>query len=1188
VELLHGAGVEGADRQFREARSRDPLLLLGRALVLARRGAPEARARAWLDLVAACPSGARSDLCPVARPLALGRLLSLDVGPRDPGSSRLLAPMVRRGAPLTRHLALRVLVRLARREGDEAAVRRLAEERGCPPAWWVSGPFHRNATVDLHRKVHHDGSARKVPAFGGRLQLGSRRKWGGVYWATTDVELRARQRVLLTVESGGPWQLLVDGHRAWTHGADPDRAARLATVALTLPRGRHELGLKVGSVTGYEEVQVALAPTTGSRPGFSLPAAPPGPTHRAGRDNSGWHAAGLGCGDVDAPRLAPWYAPLRRFLAGELAVRCGDLDRAYEELAVARGWAPTFVAPRSLLAEVLLADPAQPSTAAEDEAGRLWKQILREDALDAAAIYRLGDLTLRQGRPDAALKLFELGRSAWPGDARWHAGVQRVSRERSHAALEERALERAVRLAPWRCDLLDQLAGVKRHRKDVQARLALTRLAGRCDRSSAIYARFLRGAGRLSEAAREYRRVLRLRGDANHLRRDLADVLSLLGRSREAEQELRALVRASPGSVDDHVALADVLAASGRLPLAVRTLRQAVHGMPWQRELRRALERLTGRSVMERHRVDGREVIAAYLGSRAKMRAAPAAVVQDRLVTRFFEDGAALSLTHNIVQVLTKKGIERWGEAEIPEDAEILTLRTVKQDGTTREPEDVVGKRTVSLPDLARGDFVEMEYLEARPPPRAHDGLQGPRFFFASFEVPLWRSEYVVLAPAGMPVGADARGGAPAARRTRIGGLVAHRWVATRVARVVAEPASVPAEEFMPSVRVLGPASWGRLRDHYREQVLLAARGSWLTRQAARHITRGLKTRRARARALYSWVLAEIEADGPALAPASAAVARGRGSRFTALLALLRHAGVPSELWLARPLTAAGGRSRGAPEADGFKRPLVRCVLEDQAVFLEPRSRHVPFGYVSPALRGALALRLAAGDPLGRVGRGVGGTFEGRRLDLRVAVRPDGSGRCSAVERLGGLWAQRWREALDGIDRGRLREVFEQRFLGVNFPGASLSKLRIEKADRPGRPLELRYSFRLPNLCREEGGRLRCTAGFLAPALQRRYVKLARRRHPLLVGLHPPTVVELTVSPPRGYRLVDAPPRVALSGAHGSLSRGAARRLADGGVRQRHELRVVQHRVPPESFPGFAGFARQVDRALDDELVLAR
>ena len=50
-------------------------------------------------------------------------------------------------------------------------------------------------------------------------------------------------------------------------------------------------------------------------------------------------------------------------------------------------------------------------------------------------------------------------------------------------------------------------------------------------------------------------------------------------------------------------------------------------------------------------------------------------------------------LTHNIVRVQTKDGIDKWGEVTVPEGADVLLLRTVKADGSTREPEEVAEKR---------------------------------------------------------------------------------------------------------------------------------------------------------------------------------------------------------------------------------------------------------------------------------------------------------------------------------------------------------------------------------------------------------------------------------------------------------------------------------------------------------------
>ena len=86
--------------------------------------------------------------------------------------------------------------------------------------------------------------------------------------------------------------------------------------------------------------------------------------------------------------------------------------------------------------------------------------------------------------------------------------------------------------------------------------------------------------------------------------------------------------------------------------------------------------------------------------------------ILDRTVMRVFPTGARLTLTHNIIRVQNKDGIDKWGEVAIPESADVLLLRNVKADGTTRDPEEIAEKQSVSVPDLEPGDFVEFEYVE--------------------------------------------------------------------------------------------------------------------------------------------------------------------------------------------------------------------------------------------------------------------------------------------------------------------------------------------------------------------------------------------------------------------------------------------------------------------------------------------
>ncbi len=376
-------------------------------------------------------------------------------------------------------------------------------------------------------------------------------------------------------------------------------------------------------------------------------------------------------------------------------------------------------------------------------------------------------------------------------------------------------------------------------------------------------------------------------------------------------------------------------------------------------------------------------------------------------------------------------------------------------------------------------------------------------------------------------------------------------------------------------MRIAAGASWERVRDAIADRATRLLRSAWPVRELKRRVlAKALGGSRAKAEALYAAVLTKIAGQGPPLASAARAVASRSGSRYTALVALLREAGIAAELWLVKPRTADQSPSQ-IPHHAGFGAPLVYCPLEDGAVFLDPRDPAVPFGYISVELRGAPALRLARGQPaLDWVPPNPAGSGDRRQVRARVKLETDGSASVDVEEELTGSVAVVLRATMRKATPQQLRKLFESAALSFYFPGAVLERLETANAREPGRPLRLSYTFRTGSLARVEPRALRVRIGFFAPHLSQIYLGLARRERAFQLAHHTPTTIDLSLEPPPGFRAT-APPPVQLRGEFGSLTRSAA--ALGSRLQIRSALDVSFRRVAPADYAAFARFARAVD-----------
>ncbi len=1017
-ELLRGGELLS---QVETKNPRDLRTLLGLGLIAQERGEHRRAQDLWLRLLSAYVERAKAPSSPTADPtvpgepwaaamaeLATHRLLVLGADGGGAGAEAALRQRVatlwseRRKLPLeAQQLLAALLGQLLRLSGAEAEARRIDVERGCPAVLHISPLTGHLPALDLLTPSPADDPARdpgrksyeRKSGYGCSVTLDGAPGRPGVMSIVTWAELRGPGPHPLSIESGGaPFALYVDGHLSHIE-QNPLRRRHLWLAA---PSGWHALSLKVG-VASRAQVQLSL-------PGASLfggslgdvPVLPPGATHVARRRPLSEVEAGS----------SSWEAILRALLQAQQAHITGDfepgLDAVERVLPVAAQFSPLLL----LKAALLLDDRSRPERLMRDQTRGLLEQALAKDPSLLRARLSLATLLLQDDHADQAQEMLDATPGGMSAARQKSYQVQllyyRVLKARQWQVEAERALDDAVRLAPSGCPVLEALIDLRRERGDVAGVLDAARRLSACNPYSDRLAEELYDAGQLNESLAEYERLLALEPENDDAQAAMARLLQARRGPGDRERALRlrqALVSRSPRNISHRIELANLQIELGTKEAAAATLRVGTTLQPESAELQRALLALGEPGLMDAYRIDGQKVIAEFMKSSAAetFGGEPAVILLDRTVVRVLPNAARLTLTHNIIRVLTKDGLGKFGEVHIPDGAEVLVLRTIKTDGSTREPESIPEKDTISAPDLEVGDFVEFEYIDRAAPiagfPRA---FLAERFYFASNDAPLDRSEYLLAVPPDLPLQIDVRGpvkpggdgsirDVPVARETMQDGLKLHTWQRQHVPRLRPEPPLSDAviDEWMPSVRVGGGLSFAHYVNFLRERrVRTLFIGRDVRGQALALAGPALRSAEVeasptpsggepllqmvrRALVLDAWVrksIREGSSGGSLDEPATSILARREGRRDTLLLALLQASGIPAELWLVRPKNAP--QLEGPlPDLTSYTEPLIavapgRGPGGQPLLLLEPSARHTPSGYVRPMLRGARALRL--------------------------------------------------------------------------------------------------------------------------------------------------------------------------------------------------------------------------------------
>ena len=1136
--------------------------------------------------------------------VAVSRGLSLAVSSKDPLASQLaeflihalsglegavanyrsrVSELLEQVAPglagPARHVAYDLRARMRQAAGEPDEVQRLAVEAGCVTQMLGTeafGPrallsFDADLGVDIAKPLRDSYDlgpgrgvqrTRSLVSHGCTMHLGGGPLTdGGTRFIQFSIETHGAGRVMIRLDTPNNVEMFIDGSRVLRLDRRHHSLPRVQFVPLELAAGRHLVTAKVASRHPSPVLAIAVTPW------------------------SARYASAVALPDAKGD-------PFLSFVRGAIEVLRGDVVAARTTLAPANVSVDASPYLRMQQAAVTFADTLLPEDVRADDARLILSRALKRDTELWSPALQIAALSAANGRVVEALEAMRELAERFPKVPAIGLRIAALLREKGWDDAADVEVARIRRLVPDACDPMQAELNALLDRQREAAAEPLVDALMACDATqNARYSQLLRRR-EWDLAKKELQRLEKL--SSPQLRYPY--LISALDLARQQGDEsarlslieaLRSIYPRSEAAVIEEL---DAQLSQGHADAALAALNQALHAEPAaQIELQRLVPVLGGTHVLSDYRQDGLAKIAAFEQS-GHTYEGPQVLVFDYMAVRIFDDGSSLEVVHSIQKAQSDEAIDTLAEVNVPDGARVLTLRVVKQDGAILEPDAIAGKDTVSMPSVAQGDYVELEYMRAVPPPEGFPGgYLGERFYFTSYEVPFDHSEIVFVSSTQLPLRVDPRGPAPTMQVRQKGDLMERRFVVEGSQALRAEPGSVAAREFVPSIRVGYNATWNGLVDSLRE--ILVDRNVvdpdvvTLVQELVGDTPK--KNMRLRAQRLYDYVLEEVENNDDIFSQAAVMLRAHAGNRARVLHYLLGIAGIPSDLVLVRSAAADQTKSSMA-DTDTYEHLLVRVGSGQEAdsLMLFTAETYAPFGYVPSLLRGQDALVLNKGATKIQLKPAEVGD-ELRSIEANAVLAADGSAKLAVEERIVGAAAVAWRRELESIPPVELKRRFEQEYVSRLLPGSRLIKLQITGREREDAVFAMHYEVTIDSFARP-AARGWTVPPLFSSELSANYAGLSQRTTTLFTGATVETDVRMKITFPQGAKRPAPLPRVALRGSAG-VSRYTQEAAYEGDqLVVRRVLRLPAQRVQPRGYPAFVDFCRKVDAAEDMQLTYGR
>ncbi|MBS2028670.1 MAG: hypothetical protein JST54_12280 [Deltaproteobacteria bacterium] len=1092
-----------------------------------------------------------------------------------------------------------VVARAAELRGDASWAARFAEA-GAVGEYAVAGPLgalhvldfakvfppeQKDALDERYATPVGEVHTRTIRYPTGDVRLTGEPERGDIFYFVSDFSAQGGDYVVETV-GAAPHMLWVDGQKLITRQPESlEGLQHAASVPLT--PGAHRLMLKLSRSDGGQ-VSVYVLRADGGAEDFKFHAAsgpPPG-------------AAPVVADDGTKPMPVT-----TRELFGELAPEVGKLTATY--LSARDGLTRDIEGSKTLLAGVdpypatapmlelraqaTLSDHSLPDRTAKGRAGRDLEAATQQDGTDAAAwLLRAGQARDAEQFDDAKVAMSKADAAA-PRSAMVSLNLGRLALARGLDALADQEAKRSIERFPGYCDGVELRYDLARRREAVAESDALIKELVACPDGLERQAELARARGDLAMAEKvELQRAERAPASWRTAS-ELAQVYVSARRYPEAEKVIREQFPIWPRNADLHKQLADILTLQGNATGALDQKRAALALDGADLMLRRQLALAEGHDLLDNFAVDSKQVIADFEKAPKPegLASAASAYVLDLAGVKVLPDGTQLERIHTIAQVIDQRGIPQLAEQHLPQGAVILRLATIKKDGRVLEPEALGDKEGVSLPDVQVGDYVDIEYLGATPPRSpAEPGWSSVPFYFRIAESPLFFSTYTVEAPAEGGVQVDAHNmDAPTPKKEGDHFVVHHE--AHQVPLFIPEPNSPGGNEYLPFMQAGTGASAIDALWPFADSIVGRDAPTLEVAQFAHAAAKDAVGIEA-VRALFTAVSDKIKGEANDINDRAAlTLARERGSRLWLLKGALKALGISSRIALVRPL-AADPSTYLFPNTDLYTYPVLKVDLPDQpSLWLDPSVRYGPFGTLPDQVAGdrEAVILPEPGEVLQLVKTPPAPPDAPKQVKLHLTLDAQGNVVGEGSEVYAGYEAAYLRQALERFDELQRKQAVEVA-LSRSFRGAALETLTVDTQQACGAPLTLNYKFTSPHFARAETGKLVLATPIFPLSLGQRFIALAQRTTPLLIGGNESSQSEVRIDLPTGFKATVLGDPANIQTPFGAYKRAA--RVEQNTLVLDEVSTLNQGRVFPKAYPEFVKFTAAVDQAQQQQMELAQ